>query len=364
MSETSDPSGPASPHYLLQERRAGQWHEVGRYGSVDAALRHLTQVTANYQGQRLRLLDGQIDAATGQLAYTEALSIDPGDPSPASLPSAEDIVAARRRHRPAPTPDEADAETLVAGLRQGDQWRESAWRRLVAVGRRAGPEGPAAASRPALAATLGALLVVSFGVGGGAVWLAENPSGVPAFPLLARPLVARDAPPPGVEADVMFGHSWERRLTEVKAEGASCRRFDRGLIGCEVAAPVWPSDAMTVQLLFDEASERLTAIQVVSEPLTDTTDAKDGTLVRQRFDQIKRTIEETLPAGSAALTVINSPKGQPFWEGLRADTGAGAFYASWPSHAALESPGVTLKLYGLDRDRGFYKLLVEPPGGS
>ena len=136
MPETSDPSGPASPHYLLQERRAGQWHEVGRYGSVDAALRHLTQVTANYQGQRLRLLDGQIDAATGRLAYTEALSIDPGDPSPASLPSAEDIVAARRRHRPAPTPDEADAETLVAGLRQGDQWRESAWRRLVAVGTR------------------------------------------------------------------------------------------------------------------------------------------------------------------------------------------------------------------------------------
>ena len=359
MADMIDRGGPP-PYYLLQERGAGGWRDVRRYASIDEALRHLAEVTRDYRGQTLRLLDARIDASTGELAHLEALGIDPGKETSAAAADGPDDQGRGFREALGHDADRRATEALVSNLGQGEQWREDAGTRSLG----AGETGPARA-RPAgswrgATLALAVLLTVSAAVTAGAVWLAQDLGNIPAFPLLTPPLEAvKPNARPG-SAETMFGRELRWRLTQAKAAGLPCRRFGLGLIGCEIGSPEWPPDAMTFQLVFDENSERLAAIRVVSELLTDSTALRDGTQIRRRIDQMIREIEDALPEGSAPTTAIDGPKHEAFWESLRADTGSGVYYVSWPGGRAPESPAVTLRLFGLDSDRGFYKLLVEP----
>ena len=366
MANMIDRGGPP-PYYLLQEQAAGGWRDLSRHSSIDEALRHLAEVTRAYRGQKLRLLDARLDAATGALAYVEALSIDPGQETPAdpatngdAPPDQESGFCEALGH----DDDQRATEALVSSPGQGEQWREDtggrppsarvSWparARLVGAGRGA-----------AVALTI--FLGVSAAVAVGAIWLAQNPGGIPAFPLLAQPVPATSANARPGSADLMFGHDVRWRLTEAKAAGLPCQRFGLGLIGCEIESPEWPPKAMTFQLGFDERSERLAGIRVVSELLTDSTARRDGALIRQRIDRITREIADALPQGSAPTRAIEVPRDEAFWESLRADTGSGMYYIGWPDRPGTGSPAVTLRLFGLDSDRGFYKLLVEPAAAT
>ena len=174
---------------------------------------------------------------------------------------------------------------------------------------------------------------------------------------LAREIVPKGAAYPAPH--LTLGVSWRETLDGAIRSGMACREASPALVACELGRTVWLRDARSAQLLFDRRDGRLAAVLVVSRLLLDRGAGKDGREIKRRFAEIKGTIEGLLPPGYTASVHADARAGVPFWSGLRAADGRGVYAAYWAADA--DGPTVSLRLYGIDADRGFYKLLVERP---
>ena len=113
--------------------------------------------------------------------------------------------------------------------------------------------------------------------------------------------------------------------------------------------------------MFDRRDGSLAAVVVVSRLLVDRDPGRSGLEIKRRFDELTETIEGLLPPGYTASVRTESPSGVAFWSGLRDADGRGQYAAEWMRGVDASGPSVSLRLYGIDAARGFYKILVERP---
>ena len=176
---------------------------------------------------------------------------------------------------------------------------------------------------------------------------------------LAREIAPPLAAPP--VAHVSFGVSWGQTLEGALARGFACREASSMIVACALGRGVWLRDAQTAQLLFDGSDGQLAAVVVVSQLLLDRDPDHRGREIKRRFVEIKRTTDGLLPPGYTASVRLDPPAGVAFWSGLRAAVGRGTYAARWTTDAEPGGPTISLRLYGVDANRGFYKMLVERP---
>ena len=341
--------------FLLQVMdRRKVWRTRRWLGSVVAALQAVAVAPAAYAGGRLRLVEVGRERVTGASLHREVMRT--GGEAP----------VARRA--------ETDARALVSTLRGCGEWAGRHPRREG--GRRRGRRARRAVAAMAVLLALGATLP------GDAPWSAptEGPGAAaslaaavgsvldavgPPIELIGAALARELAPEPAVHPapHLTFGVSWRETLDAATGRGLACRGATSTVVACELGRRVWLHDARRAQLLFDRRDGRLAAILVVSRLLVDREQGRDGRAIAARFAEIKGAIDRLLPAGYTVTVRTEARTGVPFWSGLAAaDGGGGGVYAArWAPDAATLGPAVWLRLYGLDADRGFYRLLVERP---
>lgn len=340
--------------FLLQVMDGrGVWRTRKRLGCVIAAVSEVARAPLAYAGLRLRLVEVGLVPATGATVHREILRAGGYDIEPLDEALGE------------------DARALVSALR-GVGERPLYGTRVSRADR---PRGAA------LHAPLSVAVVLTLGAGllGDMRSAARDAPGAAPSPLAAAPplvgerrsalgfigaalahesVVEPAAAPP---ADLTFGVSWRETLGGAKRSGRTCREASPALVACDLGRGVWLRDAQNAQLLFDRREGHLAAVLVVSRLLVDRATGKDGREIKRRFAEIKEAIDRLMPTGPTALVRADARAGVSFWSGLRAADGQGMYAAYWTAEPDAGGPTVTLRLYGIDADRGFYKLLVRRP---
>ena len=367
----------------------GVWRTRKRLGCVVAALSEVAGAPVAYAGWRLRLVEVGRVPGTGATVHREVLRAGGNDGEPL-----DDALGAGGEDAPAGAPrpahrilraggndgeplDDAlgaggeDARALVSALRGGGDWAQ----RRPQIGRGDRPR------RPALYATLSLTVLLMLGAGllGDVPWATPDAPSADPSPLAAAAPVVGDGrsaieligaalarepvlePAAAPPTDLAFGVSWHETLADAKRSGLTCREAGPAVVACELGRRVWLHDARSAQLLFDRRKRHLAAVLVVSRLLIDRGSGKDGREIKRRFAEIKGTIDGLLPPGYTASVRADGRAGVPFWSSLRAADGQGGYAAYWTADADAVGPTVSLRLYGIDADRGFYKLLVERP---
>lgn len=334
----------------------GVWRTRKRLGSVIAAESEVARSPEACAGGRLRLIEVGREPATGAPVHREVLRAA-GDARTAPV----GVVGGGDR----------DARALVSALRRTGEWAGRHPDRGDGRGRRA----LRAVAATAVVLTLGAALL------GDAPWRAPDrgPSATaalaaalgsvleavrPPIELLGAALAREMAPPQTAALPVpqlAFGVSWRETLDGAIRRGLTCREASPALVACELGRPLWLHDAQSAQLLFDRRDGSLAAVVVVSRLLVDRDPRRSGLEIKRRFDELTETIEGLLPPGYTASVRTESPSGVAFWSGLRDADGRGQYAAEWMRGADASGPSVSLRLYGIDAARGFYKILVERP---
>ena len=334
----------------------GVWRTRKRLGCVVAALSEVAGAPVAYAGWRLRLVEVGRVPGTGATVHREVLRAGGNDGEPL-----DDALGAGGE----------DARALVSALRGGGDWAQ----RRPQIGRGDRPR------RPALYATLSLTVLLMLGAGllGDVPWATPDAPSADPSPLAAAAPVVGDGrsaieligaalarepvlePAAAPPTDLAFGVSWHETLADAKRSGLTCREAGPAVVACELGRRVWLHDARSAQLLFDRRKRHLAAVLVVSRLLIDRGSGKDGREIKRRFAEIKGTIDGLLPPGYTASVRADGRAGVPFWSSLRAADGQGGYAAYWTADADAVGPTVSLRLYGIDADRGFYKLLVERP---
>ena len=264
-----------------------------------------------------------------------------------------------------------DARALVSALRRTGEW----------AGRR--PDRGRGRGRRALRAVAAIAVVLSLGAAllGDAPWRAPErgrsataalaaalgsvlEAARPPLELVGAALAREIAPPQSADLPVpqlAFGVSWRETLDGVLRRGLTCREASPALVACALGRPLWLHDAQSAQLLFDRRGGHLAAVVVISRLLVDRDRGRRGLEIKRRFDELTETIEGLLPPGYTVSVRTESPSGVAFWSGLRDADGRGRYAAEWTRGADASGPSVSLRLYGIDAARGFYKILVERP---
>lgn len=356
MSRAYDRFTPREPALFLLQVMDGRgvWRTRKRLSSVVAALSEVAQAPSVYSGGRLRLVEAGREPATGAISHREVLRAGGGPPvSP--------LVDGNQ-----------DARALVSALRRCGEWAGRRPRRERVPGPRRRALGTVLAT--AVLLTLGVALLgdspwgtrddgpnatVSLGAALGSVLDAARPS----IELVGAALAREIAPEP---ADlplphIGFGVSWRETLEGALQQGMACRQASQALVACSLDGGTWLYEAQNAQLLFDRRQGHLAAVLVVSRLLIDRDPDKRGLEIKRRFAEITESIDHLLPPGYTASVRVDAPTGVPFWLGLSAVDGRGAYAAHWTADSGTAGPTVSLRLYGLDADRGFYKMLVERP---
>ena len=177
-----------------------------------------------------------------------------------------------------------------------------------------------------------------------------------------RPEAAAD---PRAYAPMMYGMTWRETLAAVKATAKECREVGRRYVACELKVRPWLDDIGTVEAWFDRADgDRFVSIEARSVELVDYSATRDGAVVRGRFDQIRRAIDQRLPQGMKPIVVRQAPNGIPFFESLKPEVNAGEFTAFWTDDGHRRPASIHLKLTGIDQRKGYYRLIVSNPQRS